>query len=84
MALCEISSDCLFFNDQLAFQPAVAAMMKARYCKNSNHECARYMVYLELGRDVIPTDMAPSDRMRALRMLRGAKPTAPSGQTTLT
>lgn len=72
MALCEISSTCIFFNDQHDLAAATAAMMKARYCKNSNTDCARYLVFLALGRDAVPADLAPIDRMRALGLVREA------------
>lgn len=74
MALCELANTCPFFNDKTAVQPATRAMMKARYCKGSQADCARYLVYLGAGREHVPADLAPTDRLRALGIVRAIQP----------
>ena len=65
MGKCEIARDCRFFNDRMAIKPPLAAVFKVRYCKGSNQECARYIVYAACGRPAVPTDLAPNDQLRA-------------------
>jgi hypothetical protein len=85
LKFCELSTHCVFFNDKMDIQRSTAALMKARYCKDSSHECARYQVHLALGRPAIPDDLAPNDRLRAHTLLRASRmmgrpaegPTAP-------
>lgn len=67
---CELTSICIFFNDQMQGKPAMLALYKAQYCHADNSQCARYTVYLALGRDAVPRDMYPNDRLRALRVVR--------------
>lgn len=67
---CELTSTCLFFNDQTDVKPQTAALFKARYCRGDHAECARYLVFASRGRDAVPQDLSPNDRLRALHMLR--------------
>lgn len=69
MAKCEIARDCLFFNDRMAVERQMATLFKARYCKGSNQECARYIVYAACGRSAVPSDLAPNDKLRARTMV---------------
>jgi len=69
MARCEISRDCLFFNDRMAVEPQMAALFKLRYCQGSNRDCARYIVFAACGRPAVPTDLAPNDKLRARTMV---------------
>ncbi len=69
MAKCEIARDCLFFNDRMAIEHQMATLFKARYCKGSSQECARYIVYVACGRPAIPSDLAPNDMLRARTMV---------------
>lgn len=65
MAACEIIATCMFFNDQMAEMPSMSNIIKERYCKGSNTNCARYMVFQALGREAVPTDLYPSQVERA-------------------
>lgn len=70
MPNCELTKRCLFFNDQMSDMPAMSAVYKARYCRHSNVECARWLVFSALGREAVPEDLYPNDRLRALRIVR--------------
>ncbi|MDZ4169890.1 MAG: hypothetical protein U1E26_09595 [Coriobacteriia bacterium] len=67
---CELSVGCPYFNSTTGMPPATSAMFKARYCRSHNHECARYAVYVRLGRQSIPDDLPPNERLRALTIIR--------------
>ncbi len=70
MADCEMLAKCLFFNDKMANMPAMAEMMKKKYCRGDNSKCARYMVCTRLGREKVPPDLNPSQLDRAEALLR--------------
>ena len=65
MARCELARECPFFNDRLEIEHQMSTLFKARYCKGSSQECARYVVYAACGRAAVPADLAPNDRLRA-------------------
>ena len=65
MAECELLDSCLFFNDKMASMPGTAELMKNRFCRGSKLECARYMVYQQLGRPKVPLDLYPNEVERA-------------------
>jgi hypothetical protein len=68
MADCEMIEKCIFFNDKMSDKPGTASIMKQKYCKGSNKDCARYIVCKALGRERVPSDLFPIqiDRARAL------------------
>ncbi len=70
MAECELLSGCLFFNDKMAKLDVTAALMKIRYCKGNNSDCARYMVYEKLGRDHVPNDLYPGQIEKAKKIFK--------------
>lgn len=65
MADCECLNACPFFNDQMAEMPSMSNIIKQRYCRGSNSQCARHMVFRTLGRERIPADLYPSQTERA-------------------
>ncbi|QLA15534.1 hypothetical protein [Desulfolutivibrio sulfoxidireducens] len=67
---CEMLSKCIFFNDRMANMPAMAEMMKKKYCRGDNAKCARYLVCTRLGREKVPADLSPAQIDRAEAMLR--------------
>lgn len=73
MADCEILTTCLFFNDQMAEMPSMSNIIKQRYCRGSNTQCARHMVFRTLGRPSVPSDLYPSQTERADELIAAAK-----------
>ena len=65
MAACEMIAKCIFFNDKMANMPAMAAMMKKKYCQGDNARCARYVVCKAKGREAVPGDLTPAQMERA-------------------
>lgn len=69
-SFCEMLVECLFFNDKLENMPAVAGVMKKKFCQGSQQTtCARYMVAKTMGKEKVPADLFPHDSGRAKRIL---------------
>ena len=69
MANCELLEKCIFFNDQMEDMPAVASLMKSRYCNDNYEDCARMMVVKAIGRENVPNDMFPNQVDYAQRII---------------
>lgn len=67
--VCELASTCPKFNDPKSDPAEVMAIYRARYCKSRFEECARYRVFVVMGRDAVPDDMYPNDTLRARRII---------------
>ncbi len=70
MADCELLKGCIFFNDKMADMPSTAEIIKTRYCKGDNQDCARYMVVQALGRGSVPENLFPNQTERAREIIR--------------
>ncbi len=69
MAECECLPKCPFFHDKMESMPALAGMMKKKYCQGDNSTCARFMVFKAKGRDFVPGDLYPSQQDRAKQII---------------
>lgn len=69
MGECEFLDDCPFFNDQLGDKTDKFEVMKEQYCKNNNLNCARYMVAHAVGKENMPEDLYPHEKMRAYAVI---------------
>lgn len=73
MSECDALDGCPFFHDRMRTMPAVAALVKQRYCLGQDHsQCARYLVRTALGRGQVPADLFP-DQLERAQQLIGAK-----------
>lgn len=70
MSDCVCLPKCLFFNDKMANMPALADIMKKRYCLGAGVDCARFKVFSALGSEKVPTDLFPSQMDRALEIIK--------------
>lgn len=68
MAECDRMKECTFINSQLAAMPAMAEMLKKRYCNGNCTECVRYR--LEEKGISVPMDLFPDDEKAAQTLLR--------------
>jgi hypothetical protein len=66
---CILLKDCLFFNEKMRGMPTTTDIYKQNYCRGDNNTCARYRVYLSLGRDKVPPDLFPNQVERVLRYI---------------
>jgi hypothetical protein len=69
MADCELLQGCLFFNDKMANMPSTAEVIKLRYCRGDNAECARYMIFRALGRGKVPEGLFPNQVTEAVKII---------------
>jgi hypothetical protein len=49
--------------------PSMSNIIKQRYCRESNTQCARHMVFRILGSASVPVDLYPSQTERAEEIL---------------
>ena len=73
MADCELLATCLFFTDKMAKMPKTAHMVKGRYCRGKNTDCARHMVFVALGREKVPLDLFPGQTDEAQEIISNKK-----------
>jgi hypothetical protein len=45
-------------------------MFKKAFCRGDNSSCARYMIFVSLGREAVPLDLFPNQVDRALEILK--------------
>ena len=69
MTQCECLPKCPFFHNKMANRPATSEFMKKKYCLSDNSKCARYMVFKNLGRSNVPTDLFPMQIDRAEELI---------------
>ena len=69
MAKCECLAGCPFFNDKMKETKGLGAIYKKKYCMGDNSKCARYAVFLKLGKSGVPADLYPNMHERAKDIL---------------
>lgn len=69
---CALTRACPYFNGQADITNEVLVMYRARYCKGSTADCARYLVFTALGREAVPAELHPNDKLKALAIVRQA------------
>jgi hypothetical protein len=75
MAQCECLEGCPFFHEKMDDMPNITRIYKNRYCLGSNFDCARHMVFRELGSEHVPENMYPNQVDRAAEILNGVTST---------
>ncbi len=70
MQECELIDSCLFYNGQLKGDAKQIESMKEKYCQKNNLNCARYMIFMALGRESIPRELFPHQKDRAYEVIR--------------
>ena len=71
MTACEFIEKCPFFHDKLENKPETVEEMKTAYCRTNNLNCARYMVANALGKERMPANLYPHEKVRAYEVLAG-------------
>ena len=69
MADCELIKGCSFFNDELGNKPDSVEELKEKYCKTNNLNCARYMVANAIGKENMPSDLSPDEKVKAYMVI---------------
>ncbi|MBB6481268.1 hypothetical protein [Spirochaeta isovalerica] len=70
---CECLSQCPFFNDKMAEKPALANIMKKRYCLDDFNSCARHKIFLAKGKSAVPPNLYPNQIEEAEKILAELK-----------
>lgn len=69
MQECKNLQGCPFFNDKMAGKPALASIMKKKYCLKESTACARYIVCEALGKERVPNNLFPNMYEKAQELL---------------
>lgn len=67
---CPLLRECRFFNDIIENMPSISESLKAQYCLGRNSECARFLIFTEIGRDHLPDDVFPHELAKAKNLVR--------------
>lgn len=73
MAKCDLIETCIFFNDKMGHMPSMAGMYKKRYCEEDSASCARFQVYIAVGRENVPKDMYPNEADKVGGVIQAAQ-----------
>ena len=65
MQECELINTCPFYNGQLKGDEEQINIMKEKYCEKNNLNCARYMIFMALGRESVPKELFPHQKDQA-------------------
>ena len=69
MGDCEFIERCPFFQGKLAEKPVEIEELKIKYCKGNNLNCARYMIAQAAGKEKMPPDLYPDDKVIAYQVI---------------
>ena len=69
MQECELIDSCPFYHYQLKGDEEQINIMKEKYCQKNNLNCARYMVFMALGRESMPNELFPHQKERAYEVI---------------
>lgn len=69
MGECEFIEKCPFFHGKLAKKPVEIEEMKEKYCRNNNLNCARNMIANALGKELMPPDLYPHEKIVAYEVI---------------
>jgi len=73
MSNCECLDDCPFFNDRMKGLEEVSELFKRYCCRGDSTQCARHMIFKELGKKCVPGDLAPNKIGRTQQLISFAK-----------
>ncbi len=62
---CDLLGICTYFRDRMADLPAMAGLMRRKFCEGHPARCARHMVFVSLGIEKVPRDLDPYNVERA-------------------
>lgn len=70
--MCECYETCDLFNKSVVNLPSTAKSFEEKFCKIDNESCARYVVYKQLGKNLVPTDLFPNEMGKAISIVESA------------
>ncbi|MBN1672546.1 MAG: hypothetical protein JXR37_16010 [Kiritimatiellae bacterium] len=69
MARCEIWENCMFHNNKMPCDASLGAIYRRHYCNGDFANCARFMVFRALGRQMVPINLYPNQQDRAREII---------------
>lgn len=66
---CEFRDKCTFYEDHIAKMPVTASVYRRMYCDLDFVRCARNMTAAELGHELVPNDLFPTQNVRARKII---------------
>lgn len=70
--VCEYFEKCNLFESGVGNLPSTSKAFQEKFCNLNNTICARYMVFVKLGKECVPEDLFPNERGRALKLIDSA------------
>ncbi len=70
--VCECFEKCELFSSGVAKLPSTSKSFQDKFCNVDHDACARYIVYKQLGRESVPSDLFPNERGRAMELINAA------------
>jgi len=67
---CPRLSTCPFFNEKMKAKPGTTEMYKSMYCQKDYEKCARYLVFIALGKEKVPANLYPNEVDRAKQIIQ--------------
>ena len=67
--LCEKFTSCKLFNEKVPADKGIGAVYKKRYCDESKHTCARYIISVSVGDKYITDGLLPNMKDKADRII---------------
>ena len=64
MPVCQLTENCIFFNEHMPVKSSLLETYRTYYCWNNFFSCARYIVRETLGNDSVPIDLFPHQKER--------------------
>lgn len=69
MLECELIEGCPFYNGYLKGDENKIEAMKEKFCRKNNLNCARYMIFMALGRGSVPPELFPHQKNKAYQII---------------
>jgi hypothetical protein len=69
MQECELIESCPFYKGKLEGDTKQIEELKEKYCRKNNLNCARYMIFMALGRESMPKELFPHQKDRAYEVI---------------
>lgn len=70
MRECPLLKECPFFNDRMVNMPSTAEIIKKNHCQSYYTKCARYIVLNALGKEKVPSDLFPTQTLKAGELIK--------------
>jgi len=60
---------CLFYKGKMQEKPKLTELYKKKYCLGNYNECARWIVFKNLGKESVPSALYPNQKDKAEKIV---------------